>query len=238
MARLIFFPECHGTRLERVNPFVKLCYMLVLSVVVSRSGGYALFLEAFLLIILAYSQKINLIGKLFTTFSIMFLALLVAVTEHLSFHNALQTANATIRFLSLFSLAVILTASTDTVLLSASLGSALSHIAGRKAHVLSSSVMLVFALLPDIFLSSSGMLTARRARGGNFASHPFKNLTEYTVSFMTRLLERAEEFEEALEARSYDREAGRLAPPYRASDIVLLILLLPLLGGLLWINSL
>ena len=238
MALMIFYPECHGTRLERVNPLVKLLYLLALSVVFSRSGSYVLFAEALALTALAYAQRINLLGKLLRTFAIVFLAALIAVTEYLSTRTALQTATATVRFLSLFAAAVVFTASTDTVELSASLGNALSHIAGKSAYALSSSVMLVFALLPDIFLSSSEMLTARKARGGSFRSHPFRSLTEYTVSFLTRLFERAEEFEEALEARSYDRTARRLAMPYRKSDWALLAALPFLAGGLLWINAL
>lgn len=237
MAMLIFYPENHGTRLERVNPMVKLCYMLALSIVLSQTGGGLLFLEAAILTLLAYCQKIKLLGKIFKTFSIVFLAALIAVTEYLN-SDIMQAASATVRFLSLFALAIIFTASTDTVLLSASLGNALSRVAGKKAYALSSDVMLVFALLPDIFLSSSEMLTARRARGGSFTAHPFRNLTEYTVSFLSRLFERAEIFASALEARYYDREARREAPAYRRSDAVLLSLLLPITGGLLWISRL
>lgn len=232
MADMIFLPVGKETWLSRLNPMVKLLYGAFISIMISTGSDLEIAVLSVLLVIISYSASIPLISRLIHTPSILIIALLILITDAING----QDGWGTLSFLSLFSIAVIFIGSTDMMDFSASLGSALSHIIGRKAYGFASDVIITMSMLPDIFIVSSEMLTARRVRGGSFRSHPIKNLSEYTVSFMILMIRRASELSDALDARSYERNAKRLSPPYRRSDVLLLIILIVSGGIALWIR--
>ncbi len=235
MARLIFRPERKETYLSRMNPLSKLIALIILSVLASLTESLIPVAIFFLLLnLIALSASIPLIKRLLSASSIMLLALLILITGYLSSSDAQSAWAEALRFISLFSLAIIFTGSTDMIDLSSSLGKALRPIAGRKAYALSSNVMLVFALLPDIFASAEEMLNARRARGGRFIAHPVRNISEYTVSLMKRLIARSFAFSEALDARAYSSERERSAPAFTFKDGMLIAAIA--LSGAIWIN--
>lgn len=233
MAPMILLPVGKNTWLSRLNPMVKLLYGTFISILISTGSPIEITILAAILTIIAYASSIPLISRFLHTPSILVIALLILITDVINGSDGWGTLS----FLSLFSIAVIFIGSTDMMDFSASLGSALSHIIGKKAFQFSSDVMITMSMLPYIFISSSEMLTARRVRGGKFCSHPIKNLCGYTISFMIHMIRRASELSDALDARAYDRNAKRIAPPYRRSDILLLIILIVAGGFVFWIRT-
>ena len=230
------FASSRVSWLSRFNPTAKLFVLILGSVLISQSGKQGALCAFAISIAIACSAKINPLKLLAGSSAMVFVALMIAITEYWSTEDALPSMIEALRFLSLYIASASFAFSTDQSQMAASLGSALSYIIGKSAWRISSAVMLTISMLPWIYSSASTMYTARRARGGSFISHPIRNLTEYTVSLMLVLIRKAETFQDALESRSFSDTAQREAPPYRAKDVIAISSAIIATGAFLWIK--
>lgn len=226
MAGLALQYKSHGTMLERINPFIKLLLMIVLSIAFSSYSGISLYIGFSLLVIIGYSSKIKLLRELMKMPMLLLIALVVAISEYIATNELSASFGKFVSFLSIISLAVIFTSSTDIIELSGSIGAVLSPLIGKKGWRFASYIMMTIALFPMIFQTASTMLQSRRSRCGSFFSHPLRNLSEYTISLVKLLFRNAAIFEDALLARAFNPDAKRNAEKPRICDTLLLVCVL------------
>lgn len=209
--------------LTRMNPTFKLVYLLILSILISKSTMYELYGYSILVIILGLIGKISLIKECIKMPMMTFLGIFIGLTEFISSHSISMAVHEGVEFLTILMLAILFMETTDITELSASLGHYLSPIMKKRAWMLSSYIMVTIALLPMIFTCSRTMLDARRSRAGSFLSHPVKNISEYTTSLMLMLFNKARCFEDALYSRAFCPTADRCSDNASYRDIITLI---------------
>ena len=223
MAGLVFRYQLRNTALEHLHPTIKLILLILLSITFSNISSYELYVSSFLLFMVGYHFHINVFDQLRKMPMLLFIALIIGISEYIGTKSMLLSLDKFLSFISLISLAVIFTASTDIIELSACLGQTLSPIFKKQAWKLATYIMVTIALFPIIFDTSNTMLQARRARNGRFLAHPFRNISEYTICLMKLLFKRAAIFEDALLSRAFQADAPRNARKIYFSDILVLI---------------
>lgn len=223
MAGLVFRYKPNDTALERMHPTMKLILLIVLSIAFSNFVSFELYISTCLLFIIGYAFKIHVFKELGKMPMLLSIALIIGISEYISSRNIHTSFDKSISFISIIALAVIFTSSTDIIELSACLGQTLYPLLKKKAWKLASYIMITIALFPMIFDTATTMLQARRARNGRFLSHPFKNMSEYTICLMKLLFKRTAIFEDALLARAFQPDASRVARKISYSDILILI---------------
>ncbi len=223
MAQIAFSYLPESGWLRRMNPAVKFIILIMLSITVTGAEGYEIEAGFALVAILAATSRINILRELYKAKALLLLSLLIAITEYWSCSSIKGSIDEAVKYLTLISLALLLSATTDTSDMAASISGMLSPFAGRYASRFGSDVMLTLAIIPMIASSASEMINARRSRCGRFISHPIKNISEYVISLMLLLFKKIDSFSDALEARAFDRDKRRSAPEVHSSDIILLI---------------
>ena len=223
MARIAFTYEPKDSFLSRTVPAFKLLYLLLFSILISSAGVYEIYIYAFFIITIGAFSKINLMRLLLSMHAMIAISFFIAITEWSNTKNISSTLSEAVSYLTLLLLTLLFMATTDITDLSASLGHYLEPIIGKSSWRLASNIMVTLAMLPMIFFCANTMLMARRSRGGRFFSHPFKNITSYTISLFLLLFEKVQVFEDALLSRSFSNTAPRRTDKASFCDILALV---------------
>ena len=219
---LIFHYRDADNFLVRLNPNAKLCALLSFSIVVSSAEPYLVFLLSIGIVAAAVAVRLPFRTYVKESMFFIVLALIMAFTSFASDHDPVEAAASSLSFLSMVLASMLLTDSTMPDDLSRSLGSALSHIIGRYAYVLSTVLEITLSMIPLIIDSATGIFEARKARGALFLAHPFTSLCQLAASILSDLLDKAEIYIDALYSRGYDASSRRSSLPYNTSDWVLI----------------
>lgn len=221
---LIFHYRQADNFLTRLNPATKLVCLLSYSITVSSAPALAVYPLFLLCLIIA--AAIRLPWREYIKESIFFIviALMMGVSAFFSEGRLLSALASALSFLSMVLASMLLTDTTMPDELSRSLGSALSHVMGKYAYILSSIMEITLSMIPVIIDSTICMYEARKARGASFFRHPLKSISELSESILTDLIDKAEMYTDALYSRSYDPEGKRSSAPYRASDVMTICL--------------
>lgn len=229
MAQMIFTKRKERTILSAVNPLAKLIALIALSFMVT-DNEIPFFLSALAIILLMMvAVRLPVISYLRKSKSLIFLLVLIFITEILVSRNMALALYESGKFFLLIILSALLLDSTSPGELASSVGGVLSHICGKYAWRFSSMVRLTLTLISRIFTISSEMLDARRSRLGSFFPHPVKSISEYVLSLILALFEDLRHFSQALSARLYDEDKERLRCPYRRRDYAIIILSITLI---------
>ena len=221
---LIFHYRQADNFLTRLNPAAKLVCLLSYSITVSSAPALAVYPLFLLCLIIA--AAIRLPWREYMKESIFFLviALMMGVSAFFSEGRLLSALASALSFLSMVLASMLLTDTTMPDELARSLGSALSHVMGRYAYMLSSIMEITLSMIPVIIDSTICMYEARKARGASFFRHPLKSISELSLSILSDLIDKAETYTDALYSRSYEPEGKRSPAPYRAADVVIICL--------------
>lgn len=221
---LIFHYRQADNLLTRLNPNTKLVCLLSYSITISSAPSLAVYPLFLLCLIIA--AAIRLPWREYIKESIFFIviALMMGVSAFFSEGRLLSALASALSFLSMVLASMLLTDTTMPDELSRSLGSALSHVMGKYAYILSSIMEITLSMIPVIIDSTICMYEARKARGASFFRHPLKSISELSESILTDLIDKAEMYTDALYSRSYDPEGKRSSAPYRASDVMTICL--------------
>ena len=230
---LIFHYREADNFLTRLNPNTKLVSLLVFSMLVASAQPIAVFVLFLFPVMICFAIKLPI--KEYIRESIFFIVIAAAmfVASCIPTSECIPAAAKAAGFLAAVAASILLTDSTMPDDLSRSLGSALSHILGRYAYVLSSIVEITLSMIPLIIDSAEGMLEARKARGDSFAAHPFRSVSELTAGILSDLLDKAEVYADALLSRGYDASARRGSPSYSRCDRIILTACAAILAVLL-----
>ncbi len=220
---IIFHYRNDDNILSKMNPNAKLLSVLVFSAIVSSAGSCVVFIMSLLALMLAMAIRLPFARYLKESIFFLIIAACMVLSAAVDTHNAVLAASKGIGFLAMVLASMLLTDSTMPDDLSRSLGSALSHVVGRRAYILAAAVEITISMIPIIVDSAIGMFEARRARGASFVHHPVRTISEYSVSIVSDLLNKAEIYTDALYARGYDASARRSVPEYRALDVVVIL---------------
>lgn len=221
---LIFHYRQADNLLTRLNPNTKLVCLLSYSITISSAPSLAVYPLFLLCLIIA--AAIRLPWKEYVKESIFFLviALLMGISACFHEEGILSAVSSPLSFLSMVLASMLLDDTTMPDELSRSLGSALSHVIGKYAYILSSLMEITLSMIPVIIDSTICMHEARKARGASFFHHPLRSVSELSVSILSDLLDKAEMYMDALYSRSYDPERKRSCAPYRAPDVLIICL--------------
>lgn len=180
---------------------------------------------------------INTFSFLWKMKGVVLTSLLILIFGFIEKKGISETLSSFSLFLSLVIVSFLYILKTDLLLLSSYLGTLLYPLFRKRAWKISSSITSTLFLLPLVLTQSSKMLEARKIRGGNFLSHPIKNLVEYTVSLMLLLLRKLDDFQTSLFIRSFSFSEKRTTYPLRRRDFFLLLLfILSFIAIVLWKN--
>ena len=215
---MIFHYREDDNFLVHFNPAAKLIALLSYSVIVSSASSRVVFVLALLPIVAA--SAIHLPWRQYLKESAFFivLAAIMCAASYASDHDAVESAASAVAFLSMVLSSILLMDTTMPDELSRSLGSALSHVIGRRAYALSSLVEITLSMIPLIIDGSISMYESYRARGASFSSHPLRLLCQLSVSMLSSILDTAEMYIDALYSRGYDASKRRASAPYRMRD--------------------
>lgn len=221
---LIFHYRQADNLLTRLNPNTKLVCLLSYSITVSSAPFLAVYPLFLLCLIIA--AAIRLPWKEYVKESIFFLVIALFMGISACFHEEgiFSALSSPLSFLSMVLASMLIADTTMPDELSRSLGSALSHVIGKYAYILSSLMEITLSMIPVIIDSTICMHEARKARGASFFHHPVRSVTELSVSILSDLLDKAEMYIDALYSRSYDPKGKRPCAPYRAPDVIIICL--------------
>lgn len=224
MALTVFSTRNGNNLLTRLNPVSKLVCLILLSSSSVHAGPIQL--ASFFAFILALSAIIRmpLLGYLEQTPSLPILTAFIFFTELAVSRSIGGSLFEAAGFFFLIILGMIMMDTTAPDELAASTGVLLSKVFGKRAWSFASDVMLTLSMIPRIFSTSRVMLQARRARSGSFLAHPVGNLSAYTISLLSMLMDDLRNYDLALRCRLYDPSAPRAAKGYRMADLCAIII--------------
>ena len=221
---LIFHYRNADNFLVHLNPNAKLIALLVYTIIVSTAKPAAVFMSALFPIAVAFMIKLPWREYIRESIFFIIISIFMFIASFIPGKDAIHSLAYAVSFLSMVLASMLLADTTMPDEMSRSLGSALSHIIGKSAYALAAAMEITLSMIPVIIDSSVCIFEARRARGASFASHPIRYLTELSVSILADLLDRAEEYTDALYSRGYDASKRRECAPYRLCDAVLIAL--------------
>ena len=230
---MIFHYRAADNILTRLNPNTKLLSVIIFSIVVSASDPALVFILSVLVLFLAVIVRLPFRSYLKESVFFLVLAALMALSSYINHHCIIMAAASASGFLSMLLASSLLMDTTMPDELSRSLGSALSHIMGKGAYVISTVLEITISMIPLIIDSTVGMYEARKARGDSFLSHPVSSISGFTASVISDLLDKAGTYTDALYARGYNLSSCRSVPCYHLRDWVIIIADILLL--LLWV---
>lgn len=226
---LIFHYRPSDNFLVKMNPNAKLIALLSYSIVISSSQPASVFILALIPLFISFAIKLPAARYIKESAFFIVLAVIMFISSLASEGDITKVAASPVAFLSMVLAAILLTDSTMPDDLSRSLGSALSHVFGKAAYVLSAIIEITLAMIPTIIDSALGMVEARKARGEVFFSHPIHSISQLSVSILSDILDKAEIYIDALYSRGYDASKRRSTFSYSFSDAVVIILSILLL---------
>ena len=195
---LIFHYRPSDNFLVKMNPNAKLIALLSYSIVISSSQPAAVFILALIPLFISFAIKLPAARYIKESAFFIVLAVIMFISSLASEGDITKAAASPVAFLSMVLAAILLTDSTMPDDLSRSLGSALSHVFGKAAYVLSAIIEITLAMIPIIIDSALGMVEARKARGEVFFSHPVHSISQLSVSILSDILDKAEIYIDAL----------------------------------------
>ena len=216
-----------------LNPLILLIGVLLYSIASSFLCGIETVVLLALTLLVPFFFRTNTLHLLWRMKVMLFTALLILAFGIIEKREALSVTEDVCRFLSLITVASLFVLKADLLMLSSTLGSILSKVFGKGGWKASSYLSLTLSVFPLVFESGSEMLTARRARGGSFFTHPVRNLTEYTVSLMTVLFEKVLVFQDALYSRSFTTAGEKTVYLLTRRDITLLMFFVLMFTGVI-----
>ncbi len=219
---LIFHYRDNDNFLTRLNPNTKLAALITYSLLIMNTRGNAAFFLAFLPVIMALLIKLPLREYAKESLFFIIISILMIITAVLSGQSMIEALKSSISFLAMILASFLLTDTTMPDEMARSLGSALSHIMGSLAYVLSTVMEVTLSMIPLIIDSAIGMYEARKARGASFASHPLRFLTELSLCILSDLIDKAEIYVDALYSRAYDAGQRRYCAPYTPQDWIII----------------
>ncbi len=224
MALTVFSTRNGSNLLTRLNPFAKLVCLILLSASSMHADPIQLASVLAFILVLSAIIRMPLIGYLKQTPSLPLLTAFIFLTELAVTKSMKGSFFEAAKFFYLIMLGMLMMDTTAPDGLAASTGILLSRIFGRKAWSFASDVMLTLSMIPRIFSTSRTMLQARRARSGSFLAHPVENLSSYTLSLFSMLMDDLRDYDLALRCRLYDPSAPRAAEGYRMADLYAIII--------------
>ncbi len=235
---MIFHYREDDNFLVHFNPAAKLIALLSYSVIVSSASSRVVFVLALLPIVAA--SAIHLPWRQYLKESAFFivLAVIMCAASYASDHDAVESAASAVAFLSMVLSSILLMDTTMPDELSRSLGSALSHVIGRRAYALSSLVEITLSMIPLIIDGSVCMFEAMKARGASPLSHPLRFVCQLSVGILSGLLDKAEIYIDALYSRGYDASMRRDCASYSFWDYLMIAISIAAIAAVIAMNIL
>lgn len=235
---MIFHYRDDDNFLVHFNPVAKLAMLLSYSVIVSSAPSAAVFILAFVPVVAA--SAIHLPWRQYLKESAFFivLAAIMCAASYASDRDAAEAAASAIAFLSMVLSSILLMDTTMPDELSRSLGSALSHVIGRRAYALSSLVEITLSMIPMIIDGSVSMFEAMKARGAAPAVHPLRFVCQLSVGILSGILDKAEIYIDALYSRGYDASMRRDCAPYSFLDYLMVAISIAAIAAVMAMNIL
>lgn len=235
---MIFHYRDDDNLLVHFNPVAKLVMLLSYSVIVSSAPSAVVFILAFVPVVAA--SAIHLPWRQYLKESAFFivLAAIMCAASYASDRNAAEASASAIAFLSMVLSSILLMDTTMPDELSRSLGSALSHVIGRRAYALSSLVEITLSMIPMIIDGSVSMFEAMKARGAAPASHPLRFVCQLSVGILSGILDKAEIYIDALYSRGYDASMRRDCAPYSFLDYLMVAISIAAIAAVMAMNIL
>ena len=233
---MIFHYREDDNFLVHFNPAAKLIALLSYSVIVSSASSRVVFVLALLPIVAA--SAIHLPWRQYLKESAFFivLAVIMCAASYASDHDAVESAASAVAFLSMVLSSILLMDTTMPDELSRSLGSALSHVIGRRAYALSSLVEITLSMIPLIIDGSVCMFEAMKARGASPLSHPLRFVCQLSVGILSGLLDKAEIYIDALYSRGYDASMRRDCASYSFWDYLMIAISIAAIAAVIAMN--
>lgn len=210
-------------KVRRHNPGVLLFGLISFSILISTASEMMIIPYLPILLITSLIFRVHLISCFKKSPILLMMAVFIAISEIAENGLDIIAFLEALRFLILLGFSLLFLETTDPIELSASIGSILSPVMGKKAWKLSSAVMITIAIIPIVFRSAQEMINARHSRGMRFLRHPIRNLTEYLESLMLLLFKKSENLALALEARGFSPARKRFTEKLSFLDIITLI---------------
>lgn len=227
---LIFHYRKQDTLLGKTHPLVKAGATLALCISVFSLSlpGILVILSAFVLLAVSIRLPIGSFRREIVYFSI--LLAMILLTEYLVAFVFLDALAAGLRFVCVILLGLLIADTTAPDELARTLGSFLDRIPFINGWAVASSVELTLCLLPMIFDAAQQASEARKARLQGW-KHPLRAIVSLSGSILSLLLDKAEDFANALEARHFDYAKSRPSMRLNQRDLwfslgVLVLLLL------------
>lgn len=234
MANLIFTLKDNDSFLRKANAGVKLLSLIVLSTLLTGENYFILLLIGFVIVFISISHKILLIKQLAKNWFLILLAAFIFISDYISTRNLFLSSISSLKYLSLICLSILFTNLTAPDETSRALSRFLSRIIGKAGYNLASAVELTLALLPIIFNTATQILDSRKCRNARFFPHPIRAISSYSIALLSSLLDRIEDYSDALEARSYNIYATRAKNKLLKRDYLIIIFLIILTGSSLY----
>ena len=235
---MIFHYREDDNFLVHFNPAAKLAALLSYSVIVSSASSSVVFVLALFPIAAAFAIHLPWRQYLKESAFFIVLAAIMCATSYASDHDAIESAASAVAFLSMVLSSILLMDTTMPDELSRSLGSALSHVMGRRAYALSSLVEITLSMIPLIIDGSVCMFEAMKARGASPLSHPLRFVCQLSVGILSGLLDKAEIYIDALYSRGYDASMRRDCASYGFRDYLMIAISIAAIGAVIAMNIL
>ena len=232
---MIFHTRSNDSFACKASPLSKLLLLLTVCTVLAIAPVPLVYALTLALIATALAQRLPLATCLTQGMLFLILALFIAVTEYIVTQSMIMAIAEALRFLSAILASLLFVDATSPDELAASLAWLFRPILGRKAYLIASVVQLTLSMIPLVFDTALLMKEARKARGQNMLHHPVMALSGYALGLISTLIDKVEEWSDALTARSYTPYASRGGVSFGWRDVIITIAALALAGGqLLW----
>ena len=235
---MIFHYRDDDNFLVHFNPAAKLAALLSYSVIVSSASSSVVFVLALFPIAAAFAIHLPWRQYLKESAFFIVLAAIMCAASYASDHDVAEAAASAVAFLSMVLSSILLMDTTMPDELSRSLGSALSHVIGRRAYALSSLVEITLSMIPRIIDGSVCMFEAMKARGASPLSHPLRFVCQLSVGILSGLLDKAEIYIDALYSRGYDASMRRDCASYGFRDYLMIAISIAAIGAVIAMNIL
>ncbi len=220
---LVFHYRDADTPVHRIDPRIKLLFLLVQSFAMVFYSFQALIIPGVLSLLLMIIIRIPLTSYARELRVFLFLGGIIFLGRFLS-AGADEAGVLTLRFFIIVSLGLVLMDTTAADDAAAAAAWYVGHLSPKLAGILAARLLLTLAFIPMIFDSIREVKDARSARGDSPRRYPLG----YTVSFLLQIFEillvKAEEISLALEARGFTGSMPQRV--FKAGFIDLLALLI------------
>ncbi len=226
---MIFHYRAQSTLLGNANPITKLLLLIFFCVTATGERPSIVIAQGLLLLFTMLLIKLPLLSYARDLLFFVVMALLILFCNLLATHDWNASCTPALRFLDVILLGIIFSDTTDFWDLSCALAPILDHIPFVHGWRVASMVQLAIMLVPLTFEATSRVREAQTARC-SFRRGTLTRLIVYASSVMETILDKLEEVSDGLEARLFDADRKRSAPPYGKADLQLGLLALLLVA--------